>query len=96
MGIGKVFIRRALLLCEFFSHKRMATKKKKKKKKTGGCLVFSALTICMEISVKNFCQMVLVFFFCVPKESIEMYHLQNTGTFFPGSSNPNIYGTKKR
>ena len=61
MGIGKVFIRRALLLCEFFSHKRMAAKKKKKK--TGGCLVFSALTICMEISVKNFCQMVLVFFF---------------------------------
>ena len=93
MGIGKVFIRRALLLCEFFSHKRMAAKKKKK---TGGCLVFSALTICMEISVKNFCQMVLVFFFCGPKESIEMYHLQNTGTFFPGSSNPNIYGTKKR
>ena len=29
MGIGKVFIRRALFLCEFFSHKRMAAKKKK-------------------------------------------------------------------
>ena len=94
MGIGKVFIRRALFLCEFFSHKRMAVTKKKK---PGGCLVVSsALTICMEISVKNFCQMVLVFFFFGPKESIEMYHLQNTGTFFPGSSNPNIYGTKKR
>ena len=23
-----------------------------------------------------------------------MYHLQNTGTFFAGSSNPNIYGTE--
>ena len=67
----------------------------RKKTKPGGCLVSSALTICMEISVKNFCQMVLVFFFG-PEESIEMYHLQNTGTFFPGSSNPNIYGTKKR
>ena len=59
MGIGKVFIRRALFLCEFFSHKRMAAEKKK----MGGCLVSSALTICMEISVKNFCQMVLIFFF---------------------------------
>ena len=68
MGIGKVFIRRALFLCEFFSHKRMAAKKKKK---PGGCLVSSALTICMEISVKNFCQMVLVLFFLVPKKVLK-------------------------
>ena len=90
MGIGKVFISRALFLCEFFSHKRMAAKK------PGGTLVSSALTICMEISMKNFCQMVWVFFFLGPDKRIEMYHLQNTGTFFAGSSNPNIYGRKKR
>ena len=67
MGIGKVFIRRALFLCEFFSHKRMVAEKKK----PGGCLVSSALTICMEISVKNFCQMVLVFFFLVAKKVLK-------------------------
>ena len=48
----------------------------------------------MEISVKNICQMVLVFFFFGPEKRIEMYHLQNPGTFFAVSSNPKIYGTE--
>ena len=37
----------------------------------------------MEILVKNFCQMVLVFFWGTKKRNgIELYHLQNTGKFF--------------
>ena len=37
----------------------------------------------MEISVKNFCQMVLVFFFGTENRNwIELYHLQNTCKFF--------------
>ena len=37
----------------------------------------------IEISVKDFCQMVLLFFFGAKKRNgIELYHLHNTGKFF--------------
>ena len=42
-----------------------------------------ALTICTEISVKNFLQMVLVLFFGTENRNrVELYHLQNTGKLF--------------
>ena len=42
-----------------------------------------ALTICTEISVKNFLQMVLVLFFGTENRNrVELYHLQNTGKRF--------------
>ena len=55
-----------------------------------------ALTICTDISVKNFRQMVLVFFFGTENgNGIDLYHLQNTD-MKPDTSNPNKWYKKFR
>ena len=62
---------------------------------------FKALTICKEILVENFRQMVLVFFFGTKnRNGIELYHLQNSVKLSvsldmkPGASNPNKWYRK--
>ena len=62
---------------------------------------FKALTICKEILVENFRQMVLVFFFGTKnRNGIELYHLQNSVKLSvsldmkPGTSNPNKWYRK--